>query len=168
MWLWDDISIVTWNVTTTNVKIHQLTLWRSIRFVAINAKSERFKLNSKSKKTPACSSISPTTEPIAAAWDLNVFHLFDTDLNVRLNGGCSARAEGQLIEGCYLGCGHSLGFNLLKMPKCPMPISENITSPSPPPILPASPQILNAAQIYLNLTCKLLPPIKIFPRDGRS
>ena len=61
------------------------------------------------------------------------FHLFDTDLNVRLNGGCSARAEGQLIEGCYLGCGHSLGFNLLKMLKCPMPISENITSPSPPP-----------------------------------
>ena len=149
--------------------IHQFSLWRSIRFVAINTKKMRdlsWILNL--KKTPACSSISPTTEPIAAAWDLNVFHLFDTDLNVRLNGGCSARAEGQLIEGCYLGCGHSLGFNLLKMLKWPMPISENITSPSPPPILPASPQILNAAQIYLNLQCKLLPPIKIFPRDGRS
>ena len=65
----------------------------------------------------------------------------------RWNGGWSAPAEGQLIEGCYLGCGHSSGFNLpISAPKswtaAQIYLSRMQTVPTNQNISPRRPQLM--------------------------
>ena len=148
---------------------------------------------------PACSSISPTTDPIAAAWDLHSFKSVEFSWLV---GWCSNRTITEHNSGWPQKChtwpksysttplritnnqrwppkhildskltlvtqGNHMMDSWLRDVILGVDIPRDLTCPYPPP--QACPKIQTAAQSKFTwVECKLFPPIKIFPQDGRS